>query len=804
MQVFSKNGGFLSNLSNARNFSLGDPTVICRILSDHLYSNKIGSIVRELSANALDAHREAGNESKPFEVHVPGCKGLFSKNDSAFFIRDYGPGLSEKGIYSLYTSYGSSNKRDDSLQIGGFGIGSKSPFAYVNTFEVVSWHKGLKSQYVCFQDESGTPCVKKLSEEESAEPNGLQVKFTVTDTDDFQRFAEECQYQYAWYRTKPNCNVHSPELKPVYENEWGMCVAQDRLSSIRSRLPGDWYTKGCFRAVVNNSVYSISELYGTGQMRRDERLMPFTDCICLLKIPGDQVDISASREELAFTDRTASAVKNAADKFVLQAFSDIWSELRSDAEKSMFEAMWKWNGRKLNPSFLSTWIKKQGYSDCGIPVDDVFMPSIVPLDSGILRDVFKSGVKAYEIFRRNDWNRTFSAVQKMTTVQKMTKNSVDGETGGTKMSLCSKHIRMDIESIVSDGSNPNWRLMLSGCPEFRLVFVPKGTSFSVVKEWMKNQAGSLPSGGIIQLYAVDDPAVRQSICEAYGRPDADRIFCPDDLQAVKPSKKKACAENASKREKVKVRMAHFNDWSRGCNLLDSVRTGIPDEWHSVEEIENFIASGAVLIVTCGTEISERVPATVKSMMKIFGRVSNSGLMPSKWVVMNDASYAKWLSLGGRKIEEDDALQTIERFFANLGIGSSDFENWCYLNWKAEETKFSQIENACSGDALFEGYLDTPAGRAWSAWNKIRQILKSCFYSISFISESLFTPPSNGGICSLSTGARLQNELEFRTGMDELRDWVCRNPILNLLDGKWTSESNRKAVAETVRRYLKWM
>ena len=53
------------------------------ILADQLYSNKVRAVISELSTNAYDSHVDAGNGSKPFEVHLP------SNMEPTFSVRDY-------------------------------------------------------------------------------------------------------------------------------------------------------------------------------------------------------------------------------------------------------------------------------------------------------------------------------------------------------------------------------------------------------------------------------------------------------------------------------------------------------------------------------------------------------------------------------------------------------------------------------------------------------------------------------------------------------------------------------------------
>ena len=53
-----------------------------QVLSSSLYSNPKLAIIRELSTNANDAHKQAGKEDYPFNLHLPTASEPF------FNIRD--------------------------------------------------------------------------------------------------------------------------------------------------------------------------------------------------------------------------------------------------------------------------------------------------------------------------------------------------------------------------------------------------------------------------------------------------------------------------------------------------------------------------------------------------------------------------------------------------------------------------------------------------------------------------------------------------------------------------------------------
>ena len=91
------------------------------------YSNTQLAVVREVSANALDANAEA-NASRPIEIKVP------TSMNPTFAVRDFGGGLSEEDVFGLYSKYGKSTKRESNNYIGAFGIGKFAPLSYGDNF----------------------------------------------------------------------------------------------------------------------------------------------------------------------------------------------------------------------------------------------------------------------------------------------------------------------------------------------------------------------------------------------------------------------------------------------------------------------------------------------------------------------------------------------------------------------------------------------------------------------------------------------------------------------------------------------
>ena len=181
-------------------FSIATTAVAFETLSAKLYSDRVTAIIRELSVNAHDAHVDAGRKNLPFEIDLP------TALTPEFRIRDFGHGMDDVQIRELYCTYFSSSKQRTNKQIGGFGIGSKSPFSYTQGFTVTAFQHGEKRTYSAYINEHRVPAVVRLSTEPTDEKDGLEVKFPVKGND-FYEFRNKAADVFEFFEPKPTINI---------------------------------------------------------------------------------------------------------------------------------------------------------------------------------------------------------------------------------------------------------------------------------------------------------------------------------------------------------------------------------------------------------------------------------------------------------------------------------------------------------------------------------------------------------------------------------------------------------------------
>lgn len=153
-------------------FGISDDQAFFHVLSTSLYNNPTLAVVRETICNSWDAHIEAGKTDTPIRITID--------TDNFITFRDYGNGIPDELIGSIYGVYGASTKKSNSSVTGGFGLGCKSPFAYTDSFQVTSWNQGKMSVYNVAKaaiENDGKPGIVPIVTNIPTEESGLEVKF---------------------------------------------------------------------------------------------------------------------------------------------------------------------------------------------------------------------------------------------------------------------------------------------------------------------------------------------------------------------------------------------------------------------------------------------------------------------------------------------------------------------------------------------------------------------------------------------------------------------------------------------------
>lgn len=123
-----------------------DNHIIFEILRDKMYSDKIGAVAREVSSNSRDANREAGKGDVPIVIEIVKPNKFASIGHQTVVFQDNGIGITPDRMSDVFIKYASSTKRGSNNETGGFGLGAKTPFAYSDTFTVITvceWAKPI-------------------------------------------------------------------------------------------------------------------------------------------------------------------------------------------------------------------------------------------------------------------------------------------------------------------------------------------------------------------------------------------------------------------------------------------------------------------------------------------------------------------------------------------------------------------------------------------------------------------------------------------------------------------------------------
>ena len=192
--------------------------LLFQMLRTNLYSDIHGSIIREVVSNVVDSHTEAGKKDEVGEVEWIDENRLLGV-DSQLIIRDRGVGLSPERMKNIYGNYLSSTKRGDNESIGGFGLGSKVPFAYTDSFFIKTVFDGTEYKYLCYIDETQLGAISTLETKPTTAENGTEIIIPVKNRWDKEKFQDAIERQLSYFKNIKYIGLKGPSDEVLFEDD---------------------------------------------------------------------------------------------------------------------------------------------------------------------------------------------------------------------------------------------------------------------------------------------------------------------------------------------------------------------------------------------------------------------------------------------------------------------------------------------------------------------------------------------------------------------------------------------------------
>ncbi len=279
-----------------------------------------------------------------------------------------------------------STKRDDNTQTGGFGLGAKSPFAYTDTFCIVSItpqdiykdkqgeiHENcmVRRQYVAHIDESRIGKLSLVSSGVTEELQGTQIIIDAR-RDDHGSFSLWVQKTAQYWNTKPTilgCDNFSWKNKEVILSGDGWILEAYDNNYYN-------YEDNHMKALVDGIPYSISEDFiDTNTSDKSYKLYRklFESPVRIYFKIGD-LQLTANRENLENNEKNKKSV----GKYLSEILKDMEEITKNEISKcpNLWSALSKW--KEFRKSNLGSFVKEVEYK--GIKISDESSNFAMPKD----------------------------------------------------------------------------------------------------------------------------------------------------------------------------------------------------------------------------------------------------------------------------------------------------------------------------------------------------------------------------------------------------------------------------------------
>lgn len=282
-----------------------ETATIFKFFTSYIYSNPIGSIVREITSNSFDSHIEA-------KINAPILiKKWVDKETNTIYISfiDFGVGMSPERITKEYSVYFNSTKRADNTQIGGFGIGGKTPLAYRrkyglgeneydNSYEIITIFNGLKYTYQVYETKKA-PAISDPAIVPTTEHNGTEIRIPVLERD-VSTFEKELVRQLYYFE---NIIFEGFEKDHWNENNYES-ILTNKYKIIRSKTflyRGTDYSN-YMHVCLGKVAYPID--YNVLNLSSGDYNIPIA-----IRVEIGEIGVTAGRETLDYSENTIKVLQ---------------------------------------------------------------------------------------------------------------------------------------------------------------------------------------------------------------------------------------------------------------------------------------------------------------------------------------------------------------------------------------------------------------------------------------------------------------------------------------------------------------
>jgi len=268
---------------------------ILDLVSTKFYSDPIGSIVREIASNSVDANTESGSE-KPIIIKM----GVDTENRDAYFIEfiDNGLGITTERFDKVYRKWFSSTKRLTNNQIGSFGLGSKSILAYSQYFFITTRCEGYETKYILSKNNGTVPKIEILSKVECSGATGTTIRIDIRNATDFNKFEYAIKDQLQYFS-----NVYVDSFTRNINNEY-------KIYDCNHFQYRSGNTEGKMHLLLGKVKYKIDEyIINSGLSTWDKGYIKIPNIPVGLKFEIGEIMVNPNRESIEYKTKTIELIK---------------------------------------------------------------------------------------------------------------------------------------------------------------------------------------------------------------------------------------------------------------------------------------------------------------------------------------------------------------------------------------------------------------------------------------------------------------------------------------------------------------